>query len=525
MNVACYEETWQVRKPAIRSRGGLVASQHHRASAVGTRVLQDGGNAVDAAVATSFALATQEPWMSGLGGGGFMLVFDAASRRTQAVDFSMVAPSALNPADYPLVGGKGADLFNWPAVLEDRNLRGFHAMATPGQVAGMSLALSRFGTLPWRDCLAPAIELARSGLTVDWYATLKIAAAARDLSRFPASRDTYLPGGFVPAGQWGSPPPVLNQNNLAATLERLAVAGPEDFYRGEIAASIANDLAAGQSPLSGEDLARYGASVVEVPTGDYRQARVHYTPGLSAGPSLRLALEHLANQWHPGAQPDTATFTAYARALQSSYRDRLQRLGEETTADPPCTTHISVVDGAGNLVALTQTLLSVFGSKVVLPETGILMNNGIMWFDPRPGRPNSMAPGKRPLANMCPTIVELGDGQRFALGASGGRRIMSAVCQLISFLVDFQMDLDQAFHQPRIDVSGPDTLVLDDALGEDIRANLSSQFSCESARHGVYPNLFACPNAVGTHPISGEQMGAAFVPSPWSAVCAVEESN
>ena len=455
--------------------------------------------------------------MSGLGGGGFMLVYQAAEQRVQAVDFSMVASRRLDPADYPLVEGRGADLFNWPAVLEDRNLRGYSAMATPGQVAGLALALERFGSRPWRELLAPAIQLAREGLTVDWYATLKIAATARDLAGFPASRETYLPDGFVPAGQWGSPPPVIRLGGLTDTLARLSDAGPEDFYRGDIAASLAGDLAAGGSVLDTGDLASYRTRVVEVPAGAYRDARVHYTPGLSAGPSLRHALASLQRDWRPGPRPDAAAFNAYASSLQDAYRERLTHLGEGNETDPTCTTHISVVDRHGNLVALTQTLLSVFGSKVVLPGTGILMNNGIMWFDPRPGRPNSMAPGRRPLANMCPTLLELADGRRLALGASGGRRIMPAICQLISFLVDFDMDLDSAFHQPRIDVSGTDTVVLDRALDPEIQTTLAASFDTQSGGHGVYPNLFACPNAVASHP-DGGQTGAAFVPSPWALV-------
>ena len=523
MMTASQVETWQLRKPAVHGTRGLVASQHHRASAVGAEVLADGGNAVDAAVATGLAIATQEPWMSGLGGGGFMLVYETARQRVQAVDFAMVAPRALDPANYPLVPGRGADLFNWPAVLEDRNLLGYPAMAAPGQVAGLALALETFGSRPWGELLAPAIALARKGLSVDWYATLKIAAAARDLTRFPASRESYLPDGFVPAGQWGSPPPVIHLGKLADTLEQLAAAGPEDFYHGDLAASLAADLAAGGSPLGREDLATYRARLLAVSEGRYRDARIHYTPGLSAGPSLRHALSALEQHWHPGERPDAEAFGAYARALQGAYRKRLESLGAGNDPDPACTTHISVVDRAGNLVALTQTLLSVFGSKTVLPGSGILMNNGIMWFDPRPGRPNSLAPGRRPLANMCPTLLELPGARRLALGASGGRRIMPALCQLISFLVDFGMDLDEAFHQPRIDVSGTDTVVLDTALEADIRAALNADFDTLSGPHGVYPNLFACPNGVLIDPL-GQQTGAAFIPSPWANVAHAGEA-
>ena len=191
-------------------------------------------------------------------------------------------------------------------------------------------------------------------------------------------------------------------------------------------------------------------------------------------------------------------------------------MGDMDTGES-CTTHLSVVDGAGNMVALTQTLLSVFGSKVTLPRTGILMNNGVMWFDPRPGGPNAMAPGKRPLSNMCPTVVDRGDGVRIALGASGGRRIMPAVFQLISFLVDYGMELGDAMHQARIDVSGAPPVIVDNRLDAATVAGLSERYPTYVAPHGVYPALFACPNVVTRDVNRKISAGSAFVMSPWAA--------
>jgi gamma-glutamyltranspeptidase/glutathione hydrolase len=144
------------------------------------------------------------------------------------------------------------------------------------------------------------------------------------------------------------------------------------------------------------------------------------------------------------------------------------------------------------------------------------MNNGIMWFDPRPGGPNAIAPGKRPLSNMCPTVVEFKDGRRFALGASGGRRIMPAVLQIISFLVDFGMTLDDAFHTPRIDVSGTDILTVDDRIPADVLAGVSDQLEVHRETHGVYPSMFANPNAAGWLPRAAQAIGAVHVMSPWA---------
>ncbi len=167
------------------------------------------------------------------------------------------------------------------------------------------------------------------------------------------------------------------------------------------------------------------------------------------------------------------------------------------------------------MVSLTQTLLSVFGSKIVSPQTGILLNNGIMWFDPRPGRPNSMAPGKRPLANMCPVIATRDGTPWFALGASGGRKIMPAVLQLASMLIDGGLDLEAAFHTPRIDVSGEPHITADARLEPAILEALAARFTVREVQAGVYPNLFACPSAVLRDPATGEALG---MTDPWQPV-------
>ena len=175
--------------------------------------------------------------------------------------------------------------------------------------------------------------------------------------------------------------------------------------------------------------------------------------------------------------------------------------------DPASTTHLCVVDRTGAMVSLTQTLLSSFGSKIVSPSTGILLNNGIMWFDPRPGRPNSIAPGRRPLSNMCPVIAMRDDIPWFALGASGGRRILPAVLQIGSMLAACGLDLESAFHAPRIDVSGGPEVLADSQLAPDVLAELRARFPVRQVEHLILPNLFACPTAVLRYPASGEAFG------------------
>ena len=506
-------------KAVVTSAGGIVAAQSRLAAAVGAQVLAAGGNAVDAAVTTGLAIGVVEPWMNGLGGGGYMVVANADGTPPQVVDFGMVAPAALDPADYPLAGGTAPGLFTWPAVKEDRNLKGYHSVAVPGQVDGMRLALERFGSIGWTRAIEPAIALAERGLPVDWYTTLSIAVAARELQEFPATRAVYLPDGLPPVPPAEGGAGYLPLGNLARTLRRLAAAGPRDFYEGDVAAAVARDMQAGGSRLTGADLRNYHATFKPALDIAYRGAAVATVPGLSAGPTLADVLARWTSDLPTGGKladgPSAAAYLAYAEALDRAYATRLATLGDSGPA-PSCTTHLSVVDRHGNMAALTQTLLSRFGSKVVLPETGILMNNGIMWFDPRPGRPNSLVPGKRPLSNMCPVIVRRNGRPWFALGASGGRRILPAVAQVLSFLVDYGMTLEEAFHQPRLDMSGDGIATLDTRLPPQVEQAVAARFPIVRRPLDVYPLLFACPSAVLRDPATGRNHGLSEIVSPWS---------
>jgi gamma-glutamyltranspeptidase/glutathione hydrolase len=247
---------------------------------------------------------------------------------------------------------------------------------------------------------------------------------------------------------------------------------------------------------------------------DYRETRVAATPELTAGPTLAHVLRLLIQRLTPGVEPDAQAYLAYADCLQQAYADRLTRMGDvDGGRAPGCTSHFCVVDGEGNMAAVTQTLLSVFGSRFTLPESGILMNNGIMWFDPEPGKPNSLAAGKRCLTNYCPIIGERND-VRFGLGASGGRRILPAVTQLLSFLSDYGHGLNEAFHLPRIDASEGDLVIGDLLLGEDVHEALNARFTYMKIRRQTLPFKFACPSAVLR---SGPRnFGATEIASPWA---------
>ena len=511
-------EGWQIRKPAVAGRRGLVATQHHLASEVGADVLRRGGNAVDAAVAAGLALGVVEPWMSGIGGGGYMTIHRAAEDRVSVVEFGVRAPLDAKAEDYPLADGvTGAATFNWPAVAGDANVHGPLAIAVPGHVRGLALALERFGGWDWRDVIEPACGLAEEGLPLNWYATWLIASMARGLAQYEETRRVYLADGLPPVAGGRLP-----LGKLASTYRTLQSAGPESFYRGELAERIVADLQAAGSRIRMADLEGYTARVAPPLEFAYRDARV-FAPGhLTAGPTIKQALGDLAERLRPtGGRPDADAFVAYADALLESYRYRLAHLGEGAPSRPTNTSHLCVVDANGDVVSLTQTVLSGFGARVALPGTGILMNNGMMWFDPRPGGPNSVVGGRRPLCNMCPLIVQQADGSRFAVGACGGRRILAAVAQLVSFLVDYDMSVDEAVHHPRIDVSGTDLVTIMEHMPQQTVARLRGRFADTLVRpNGVAGFLFALPQ-VAKRFADGTMAGGCFVPSPTARAVAV----
>jgi gamma-glutamyltranspeptidase/glutathione hydrolase len=516
-------QNWEIRKPSVSSRGGIVVAQNGTAARIGAEVLAAGGSAVDAVIATAFALAVVEPWSCGLGGIGHLVVHPAGADRAESIDFGPIAPRGLDSAAYLLSGEMRTDLFTWPnAVIGDHNVRGPLSFVIPSAVRGYGLAIERFGRMPWRELVGPAVALAKQGLPVDWFTTLKVANAAADLRRYEESQRIWLPNGLPPVCPPDGEVPMLPLGRLAITLERLAEGGPDDFYVGEIARSIAADTRAAGGFLSGEDLSTYRPRIPQVLDITYRGVRLQTTPGMTAGPTLAAVVARLAASRFSDA-PDAAYFEVLAGALQGAYAERLESMGDVETRAGTSTSHITAVDRQGGIAALTTTLLSLFGSHYVLPSTGILMNNGIMWFDPRPGRPNSIGPGKRALTNMCPVVIAR-DGQPwFGVGASGGRKILAAVLQLTSFIVDFGMDLETAAHHPRIDVSGIDQIGIDQRLPAAIVERLSSQTGARRVEHTVYPDRFACPNLVLRGP-DGLNHGVSDVMSPWSAAVAEPES-
>lgn len=520
-------QNWNLTKPSAGGRHGIVVSQSREAAEAGVAILEQGGNAADAAVATCFALAAVEPWNSGLGGIGFAVVLKASETRAQVVDFGPVAPRRADPADYPLTGEMKKDLFTWPEVVGDRNIHGPLSFVTPSSVAGYARLKEAFGSkLPLADLLAPAIALAKRGLPADWYTTLKIASSASVLRLYAESARIYLPEGLPPVPPYQGSPGFMVLGELPATLEWLARAGLDDFYRGDIARQIAADIAAAGGVVDAEDLANCRAELRAAPTIAWRDSHlIHTAGGLTAAPTLERVVAGMADAPLDGDGPSAAWFAKLSRVMRQAYRDRLAGLGASAAAREPgdtCTTHLTVVDREGNLVAVTTTLLSSMGSRVVLPATGVLMNNGMMWFDPRPGSANAIAPGARPLCNMLPVVVTPQDGgwPRLAAGSSGGRRILASIYQTLAWQLDFGMDTERTAHQPRIDVSGPDSTNADLRLPAGTIAALEADGPTTRVEHGVLPINFACPNFIRADRDGAE--GSSDAASPWSAAVAAK---
>ncbi len=488
-----------VTKHTPRASRGMVVAEHPIGAEVGATILRRGGNAVDAAVATAFAMTVVEPFMSTIAGAGTMLVHLARRGETIAIDFNACAPAA---AGYRLVEGVSERaLFTWHRVENDENIFGHRSVAVPGSAAGLTLALERYGTMDLAAVLAPAIALARDGVIADWYLALTAAQFQEEIAAFPETARTYLRDGrFVyrpPGMEEGDR---LRYPDLAASLELLARDGSDAFYKGAIAQAIVAEMRAHGGFLTMDDLARYEVRVAPPLTGSYRGLELAFSPGATGGITALEILNILETHSRVGADWRTAGgLHRRAQAVGRAFADRFAHLGDAERVAAPwdrlgskayareaaaelraarparrrgahapatdCTTHVGVVDRARNMVALTHTAVSLFGARVVVPGTGILLNNGMIWFDPEPDTPNSIAPGKRALVNMTPVLAFKRGRPWLTLGAPGGRKIVSAVPQVLATLVDSGCSLQAAVEAPRLHDEGAGLLV-DDRVGE-----------------------------------------------------------
>jgi len=471
------------------SSGGAVAASHPLASEAGALVLRRGGNAVDAAVAAAFALSVVEPQSSGLGGGGFALVWVAREGRAYALDFREVAPAAATP-----------DLFSRPGVSPRASLDGALAVAVPGAVKGYAELARRFGTKELARLVEPAAQIAERGFRVGHvYASRAEERLACLRGDAGASREFLV--GRDPDGARVAPAPGarLVRRDLARTL-RLLGNDPDAFYRGPLARRIVDAVRSRGGLLTEQDLARYRVRERAPLEGRYRGQRILTMPLPSAGGAILLGLlgalepedpraggyrpEHFLHvmieaekrlyarraallgdpDQVPGAEAAAAEMAShdFAAALHEAIGERATPAAQVTVdRERGETSHLSVVDGEGNAVALTTTVNYYFGSCLVVPGTGLLLNDEMDDFDRAPGTanayglvgrgPNAVAPRKTPLSSMAPTLVLDRQGRlALAVGAAGGSRIPTAVAQAIVHVIDDGMRIDEALAAPRI---------------------------------------------------------------------------
>ena len=478
------------RQP-VRARQGMVVSTDRLASQAGVDVLKRGGNAVDAAIAVAFALTVTYPAAGNIGGGGFMMI-RLRDGRTTAIDYREMAPAAAHHDVYLDASGE-------PKKGEGGSLVGYRASGVPGTVAGMELALKKYGSgkLTWAQLVEPARRLAAEGFPLSYGLARSLKANAKEFAPYAESKKIYNNnGGFLDEGE------VWRQPELAATFTRMQRLGPREFYEGRTARLITEDMRAHDGLLTLEDMKNYVAKERVPLRTTYRGFEVISMPPPSSGGAVLIEMLNILEGFdlrHMGATSseryhvqteamrrafaDRAEYMGdadfvsvpVAGLIDKSYAERLRKgiklerastseevkAGRPTGAESEETTHFTVVDAEGNCVSNTYTLNDSYGSKVVMKGTGILMNDEMDDFAAKPGTPNaygliqgernSVAPRKRPLSAMTPTFVLRQDGSLwFAVGSPGGPTIINTVLQVITNVIDFDMNIQQAIDAPRI---------------------------------------------------------------------------
>jgi gamma-glutamyltranspeptidase/glutathione hydrolase len=492
----------------VFARKGMVVTQEPLAADVGVAVLKSGGNAVDAAVAVGFALAVTYPFAGNIGGGGFMLV-RLADGRTTFIDFREKAPGRSSRNMYLDAGGK----------LTTDSLSGWRAPGVPGTVRGLELAQKKYGQKPWAELLQPAIDLAANGFPVSHSMMQSLHANADSLAPYSDSKRIFLKGGAF--YNWNE---IFRQPDLARTLDRIARQGSKDFYEGETAHIFAREMEKNGGLITLEDVRQYQAVERKPLEGDYKGYHIITSPAPSSGGvGILQMLAMLKGTGYEKGGPGSATTYHYlAEVMRRFYADRNEYLGDPDFVKNPVaplldssyiskrrdsidpaqatpsdqispglpagkesteTTHYTVADEQGNVVAVTYTLNAGYGSGVTVPGAGFLLNDEMDDFAAKPGTPNlfglvqgevnAIAPGKRPLSSMVPTIV-LKDGKPFlALGAPGGSRIITAVMQVMLNVMDFGMNLQDAIDFPRVHHQWkPDRLDIERGISPDTIALL-----------------------------------------------------
>jgi gamma-glutamyltranspeptidase/glutathione hydrolase len=492
---------FEAEKRPVQATRGMVVTNHPLASAAGAEMLAAGGNAVDAAAAALFTLTVVEPMMVGVFGAGHAHLRLASGLHT-VIDGYTAAPAAATSAMYRPLSD------SWPDYMETdgrENSVGLRAVGVPGTLASWCEMLTRFGALDLEAVTAPAIRHAERGFRVTGYFAECLAEAAADLARFPASARVFLPGGApLRRGE------LLVQGDYAETLRAVAAGGPPVLYGGALGARVAEHMAREGGLLTLIDLLHYRTIERTPVRGTYRGVEVTGCPPPTGGGVHLIQILNIL-EGHDVAGLGFGTVDGIhllAEALKIAFADRAAATGDPAFVDVPVawltskeyaahrraeldmtkagapgpavgagsphTTHVTVADAEGSVVAATQTINSLFGSRAMVPGTGMLLNNTMALFDPHPGHALSVAPGKRMTSSMAPTIL-LRDGRPWlTLGLPGGVRIFAAVLQAIVNVVDHGMSLQEAVEAPRVWTQGQE-LEVEAAVGDVVRQGLAAR--------------------------------------------------
>ncbi len=503
---------------------GVVVCPQPRAADAGAAILAAGGTAFDAVVATAFCQMVQDPFMCGMGGMGTLQAFRAADGGHEMIDFHTRAGSKVTPAMWAADQKGRSEISGYSFFDDNRSELGYTAIMTPGTVRGFAAFHARFCTMDWSDLLAPAVAMARTGMTVtpfyhDFLTRTPMAGVPDGhtrITRTPASGAIFLNA----EGRVHAVGETLRLNDMAATIDRLARAGGEDFYTGELAQRSAADFAANGSFITAEDLRDYRVRPGAPVLGTYRGYTVASNPPPGSGAVL-IEMLNILEQFDLGRHPPGGVehLDLLARAMAAAHVDREEWLadpefhpvpvatmiskerathwageirkgwlpGNRRGSPPSCTTHLSVMDAAGNAVSVTHTLGT--GAGVVTPGLGFQWNNAMKLFDPQPGRANSIAPGKARTTGMVPTML-LKDGRPvMVVGAPGGSVIITAVLTTILNIVDFGMTATEAVSFPRIHCEGGAVFAEARVQGAVIEALKARGHSVRHSPHSFDPTM------------------------------------
>ena len=474
-----------------RSTGkkAIVSSGKEQATAIGIGILEKGGNAIDAAVAVGFAIGVAEPATSGLGGGGFMTIKSADSEYAVFLDFREFAPENATPDMWNL-DEKGK-------VVNKENAIGAKSVSVPGELAGMVYALEKYGTMTLEEVLKPSIKLAEEGVLVTDMTVDMLETYSKYLKDCPEAKKIYLNG-----GKGFKPGDVLKNQDLANTMKKISKEGMDIFYEGEIAEAIVDTVEKNGGVLTRKDMKDYYVELKEPVVGTYRGYTIISSPPPSSGGTHIIETLNILENFDMGSYEVNSSQYLHliSEAFKLSYEDRAKYMADTNFVDVPLkglrskeyarklaekidpdqamnsssydpwtyehdeTTHYSIGDEKGNLVSVTKTVNHFFGACMVAEGTGILLNDTMADFSTRKYDVNSVDRRKKPLSTMSPTMI-LKDGKPFAvLGSPGGARIINAVVQVISKLIDHNMDIQDAIASPRIHQNTSDILYYEDRM-------------------------------------------------------------